>query len=335
VPKVYNPTVTCYNDDAPLSESGDYTDTYWIVKSNIELLKKERNWPKLREIEEMPKQSEKANYGTFRINQYLTLNDALSKITKSFNYESPKPMELLDLGENYGQNFGYILYRTIVSEKFSTLKFESRIADRAIIAINYKNIITLDDVNQYNITVEFTTDNFNNSINNNTFHTLDIIVENLGRLNFGDSDELNNQRKGLNGRVFIDNTVHYNWTVYPLEFNNDFMNNLLNSNDWKTEINTNNGFYTHYPSFYGTELYISETPKDTYLKVNSNLEKGVVFVNGFNTGRYWSFGPQKTNYIPSAILNKGNNSVVVFDLHSNYNNYLNMNVTFLYNHVFQ
>ncbi len=38
-------------------------------------------------------------------------------------------------------------------------------------------------------------------------------------------------------------------------------------------------------------------------------EKGVVFINGLNLGRYWSIGPQQTLYLPGPFLNSGINQV--------------------------
>lgn len=44
-------------------------------------------------------------------------------------------------------------------------------------------------------------------------------------------------------------------------------------------------------------------------------EKGVVFINGMNLGRYWSIGPQQTLYLPGPFLNSGINQVqIVSDL---------------------
>ena len=37
--------------------------------------------------------------------------------------------------------------------------------------------------------------------------------------------------------------------------------------------------------------------------------KGVVFINGFNLGRYWDVGPQRTLYIPAPLLRLGLNQV--------------------------
>ena len=36
-------------------------------------------------------------------------------------------------------------------------------------------------------------------------------------------------------------------------------------------------------------------------------------VNGFNLGRYWNVGPQKTLYVPAPLLREGENEVIVFD----------------------
>ena len=38
-------------------------------------------------------------------------------------------------------------------------------------------------------------------------------------------------------------------------------------------------------------------------------EKGVIFVNGFNLGRYWKKGPQLTYYLPGPLLRTGKNEV--------------------------
>jgi beta-galactosidase len=53
---------------------------------------------------------------------------------------------------------------------------------------------------------------------------------------------------------------------------------------------------------------------DTYIDM-SNYQKGVVWVNGHNLGRYWNVGPQYHLYCPANFLKKGNNEIIVFDLH--------------------
>jgi beta-galactosidase len=55
--------------------------------------------------------------------------------------------------------------------------------------------------------------------------------------------------------------------------------------------------------------------RDTFAKLDG-WHKGVLFVNGFNVGRYWpTEGPQQTLYVPATIL-KGRcqpNKVVIFE----------------------
>ena len=41
--------------------------------------------------------------------------------------------------------------------------------------------------------------------------------------------------------------------------------------------------------------------------------KGIVFVNGFNLGRYWKIGPQQSLYLPGVLL-KEENEILVLEL---------------------
>jgi beta-galactosidase len=42
--------------------------------------------------------------------------------------------------------------------------------------------------------------------------------------------------------------------------------------------------------------------------------KGFVFVNGFNLGRYWCVGPQRTLYLPGELLKDTDNVIEVFEI---------------------
>jgi beta-galactosidase len=47
----------------------------------------------------------------------------------------------------------------------------------------------------------------------------------------------------------------------------------------------------------------------------SGWGKGLVFINGFNLGRYWPLaGPQITLYIPKEILKVGINEITMLEL---------------------
>ena len=68
------------------------------------------------------------------------------------------------------------------------------------------------------------------------------------------------------------------------------------------------------PGIFYRGTFELQKPADTYIDV-SNYQKGVVWVNGNNLGRYWNIGPQYRLYCPATFLKKGQNEVVIFDLH--------------------
>lgn len=70
---------------------------------------------------------------------------------------------------------------------------------------------------------------------------------------------------------------------------------------------------TNEPTFWRGYLDV-DTVADTFLDM-SKWVKGVIWVNGFNLGRYWNAGPQVTNYVPWPLLKKGRNEIIVLELH--------------------
>ena len=65
------------------------------------------------------------------------------------------------------------------------------------------------------------------------------------------------------------------------------------------------------PTLYSGEFEISKIG-DVFLDMRE-WGKGIVFVNGHNLGRYWKVGPQQTLYLPGCWLQKGKNTVVIFE----------------------
>ncbi len=55
-------------------------------------------------------------------------------------------------------------------------------------------------------------------------------------------------------------------------------------------------------------------PGDRYLRLDG-WTKGNAFINGFNLGRYWSRGPQRTLYVPGPLVREGRNDVMILELH--------------------
>ena len=41
----------------------------------------------------------------------------------------------------------------------------------------------------------------------------------------------------------------------------------------------------------------------------------MIWINGFNLGRYWEIGPQKALYVPGPLLKQGENEIIILELH--------------------
>ncbi len=132
---------------------------------------------------------------------------------------------------------------------------------------------------------------------------LDIVVENMGRVNYGKPHDFV-QKKGLwEGPVFLDGDRLSNWQIIPLEFKSDWVKSLKNWKPYK-EKSAGPG-----PVLVRATLNVKEPIADTFIDMSS-WGKGVVFINGFNLGRFWSqMGPQKTLYLPAPLLRVGENTV--------------------------
>lgn len=145
-------------------------------------------------------------------------------------------------------------------------------------------------------------------------HTLDILVESLGRVDYGPTiNDLSIQRKGLNEEIVIDNRTQTDWQMFVLDFKQNFIDSLKNEG-W-TPIGQYSG-----PTFYRASLAINGSPHDTYLKM-TKWTTSVVFVNGFNIGRHWNVGPAKTLYVAAPLLRTGDNEIIVFETQKN-NDYI-------------
>lgn len=93
------------------------------------------------------------------------------------------------------------------------------------------------------------------------------------------------------------------WQIFPLPMSEKFIASL------KATYPEGN----HDGIFFKGSFQLDEIG-DTYIDM-SNYQKGVVWVNGHNLGRYWNVGPQYHLYCPANFLKKGNNEIIVFDLH--------------------
>lgn len=271
------PDVTSYDYDALLTEDGQITEKYRRYRDVI---------AKYREIPEVTFTTEikRKTYGTLQAKEKVSLFSVLDDLSAPVESSFPQSMEKL------GQNYGYILYHSTLDteEKLEKLRlWEAN--DRANIFVDQKPVTTLYDLEllkekELDVTFERGAD-------------FDILMENMGRVNFG--PRMEHQRKGIGQCVQVNGHMHNHWKQYTLPLDN--IEKVDFSKEYKEGL----------PGFYRFTVDIDETA-DTFLDFEG-WGKGCVFVNGFNIGRFWEIGPQKRLYIPAPLLKKGENEIIVFE----------------------
>lgn len=102
----FQPDVSSYDYDAPLTEAGDYTDKYVVIKETIARYNNIST-----RLPEAPAQIERVAYPDLTIQTQLSFNEIVDQIPEKFEYANVIPMELLPINNNSGQSYGYILYR--------------------------------------------------------------------------------------------------------------------------------------------------------------------------------------------------------------------------------
>lgn len=321
----YAPLVTSYDYDAPLNESGDPTDKYFAIQNVIKKFYDQNPhlivYNHARAIEDKfeivrPTVSKKISFGKINIYGYKTFEQILNDdvLTKKYTiHNGPLNMEQIKVqNQTIGISQGFIVY---TNDKVQSLLKDDQehfivipsIADNAIVLSNGKVIYkSLHTENKIRFSLPSDTS------------TLTIIVENMGRINYGPT--LNNARKGIIDKVLLDDKIQLNeWTVHALEFRQGMSSiadwNKINIDDKDTNAIKD---LTHGPQLFYAPFNIAseDSIHDTYLSLGPQWAKGVAFVNGFNLGRYWSAGPQLTLYIPKELLFKGFNQIQLFELYT-------------------
>ena len=277
----YLPDVTSYDYAAPLDEAGDSSRKFGIFGKQLR-----RHIPPLPPLV-IPPPTRKHAYGPVRLTENLKLFDALGE---KYMRSTPEPMEAFD------QNYGFILYRTQVSGPRLHAELE-------IIDLHDRAQVFLDGQPAGILERSSPRRKLSLSIPKNGA-TLDILVENMGRVSFG---MFLLDRKGITKSVALGKQFLFNWEIYPLPF--DDLSTLHFLPVGSSGAVSQPGI----PRFWRGAFPVDE-PIDTFLTL-PGWTKGVAWLNNFNLGRYWHRGPQQTLYVPAPILRKGRNEIVILELH--------------------
>ena len=284
------PQVTSYDYDALLDEQGNPTPKYFAVQKMMETYYPE--YPKMK-----PLTKESFELRDIALSEKVSLFETLADLAQPV--ESLYPVKMEDLGQSYG----YLLYRTEASwdadeEKIRVIDGRDRMqlfVDGKLMSTQYQAEIGQD------IFV---------AGEKKTTHRIDVLMENMGRVNYGHKFLADTQRKGIRTGVCKDLHFLLNWQQYPLSFEN--IENIDFSKGWQPEE----------PAFYAFDFKMKAL-KDTYLDL-SGFGKGLAFVNGVNIGRFWNVGPTLSLYIPHSLLKEGHNRIIIFETEGEYEESINL-----------
>ena len=274
----YEPTVSSYDEDAPVNECGDLTDKYFRFR---EVISKYAPIPDI----ELPAPVKKKKYGKFEFTACRRLFDCLDKLSTPVETVCPLPMEKL------GQGYGFILYRAEVRGPRETQNVRiQEPRDRAYI---YKNDELLGVQYRNDREPAVSTDIPAEGA------TLSVLVENMGRVNYG---AYLRDPKGVTEGIGFGWNFIYHWQTYPLPLDD------LSAVDFIEQ----KPVFDSTPLLLRAEIDIDECC-DTFVKL-PGFKKGMIFINGRALSRYWEVGPQRSAYLPAPFLKKGKNELIVLEL---------------------
>ncbi|MEG0308585.1 MAG: beta-galactosidase [Clostridium sp.] len=323
----YMPTTTSYDYDSLLTEAGDITDKYLKVRDVIESSEGKITTG-------IPKESTKKAYGTIKLTDSCGLFESLEDLATPIINTQVENMEV------YDQDYGYILYSKKIEGPMEDLPLTIQdVHDRAQIFIDGEEVA----VQYRNREIQLKSDKL--KVENSKLILripkygikLDILVENMGRINYGPYindfkgitegiriqgqflfgvDVWNLDMKDLSGLKFKKNNVKESCSI---DKNNNYVEQLnffeKAEEQMKIEVLEKSKISSG-PRFYRGNFNIESQEEigDTFISLD-NFNKGIVFINGFNLGRYWQDGPQLRLYLPYPLLKVGENEIIVFEQH--------------------
>lgn len=284
------PQVTSYDYDAILNEQGNPTSKYYALKVMLE-----EYFPNL--IQTAPLIKDTMAVEKIQLSDKVSLFATLESLGRVIESKYPKSMRELD------QGYGYLLYETNQTwdseeERFRVIDGRDRIqfyVDNHFIKTQYQTEIGED------IFVPTSKDEQGN---------IKILVENMGRVNYGHKLFADTQEKGIRTGVIRDLHFMLGWKHYPIAL--DKSSKVTFSGKWEE----------NQPAFYAYDFELV-TVNDTYIDL-SGFGKGVVFVNDHHIGRFWDVGPTLSLYIPHGFLKHGKNRIIIFETEGKFSNYINL-----------
>jgi len=283
----YMPQTSSYDYDAPLDEAGNPTPKFYKFREVIA-----KHLPVGETLPPVPEKHRTIAIDSIYLPDHATL---------FWNLGKPVVADHPLCFEELNQGYGFVLYRTTLKEAAKGILKIKEMRDFATVFLNGKRVSILDRrLKQDSVQIEGTLPNT----------TLDILVENNGRINYG--PYLIDNRQGITESVTLNGVELSGWKMYKFPFNNmDGITKYITTKPSKQPGWYAMSYPPGLPAFYRGTFNLNIVG-DTWLDMRG-FGKGFVFLNGHNLGKYWKIGPQQTLYIPASWLRNGDNEIVVFD----------------------
>ncbi len=288
----YSPQTSSYDYDAPLDEAGEPTAKFYKFRAVIQ-----KHLPPGKTLPPVPGKARTIAIDDIKLNEMAPIL-AFNNPGKAMVSNRPLCFEELN------QGYGFVLYRTTLKNAASGFLKINGMRDFAAVYLNGERAGILDRrLKQDSVTIAPKYAN----------ETLDILVENNGRINYGPF--LIDNRQGITGEVSLNGVELTGWKMYKFPFSTINGLHYMPADNkptrpaepgWHTVIDWSNT-----PSVYKGSFTLTQTG-DTWLDMR-RFGKGFVFLNGHNLGKYWYIGPQQTIYVPAGWLHKGQNEIEIFD----------------------
>ena len=275
----YQPDLTSYDYGSPIDEQGRPTKEYHQYRDAIAA-----QLPAGEKLPEVPAAIPAMELAPFTPLRIAGLWDNLPA---AFSAETPPCFE------SFNQNQGLAVYTTTLPAGAAAKFTYGRLADYGIVCLDGKQLAA----------VSYRTDK-THSIDipaRDKPAKLEVLVEGMGHINF--KTPMESDRKGLIGTPKLDGVSLKGWSVHPMPLN---AADIVAVKPVATPD-------ARPGSHFRATVTIEGEPKDTFLDM-SKYNKGVVWVNGHNLGRYWQVGPQLRLFCPAPWLKKGANTIDILDL---------------------
>lgn len=289
----YEPTVTSYDYCAMLTEWGDYTPAYHAVRKL--LCEKQGIEPP-----ELPESPKLQSIGKVELTKAASLFENLDNIGEKHHVPVPEGMEY------FGQNFGLIYYETTLKGKYNASPmYVKNVHDFADIYFDGEKKTSIDRT-LYSVEGKTTLKDVifkKKKGESSPFlmpalsgeRKIGVLVDTMGRVNYGENML---DRKGISD-IYLGIQRLMNYDVWTLPLDN--LDKLKYSSSVKKEE----------PVFLKGS-FKTDSKADCFVHLDG-FNRGCVYINGFNLGRFWKVGPQKSLYVPGTLL-KDENEIIVFNI---------------------